>query len=106
LEVDGAAVDHADVGSGVHDGGGAGERAGGEQIVGREQHGVFGGGPPDQALVVGGDVAVVGLVAAEADAAIGGGELAGDRGGVVGGGVVDDEDAHLDAGLGEDAVHA
>src|SRR6185369_11241651 len=59
-EAEELAVGHDDVGIRIHHGGGAGERAGGRQIVGGEQQEIVVARPGD-AFVVRGDVSFIGL---------------------------------------------
>jgi len=92
---------------GVQERGGPGQGARDEPVVGGEQGHVVAVGPLEEAFVVRGDVALVGLVDVDLDPRIGGGQLAGDVRRVVGRGVVDDEHPEVDAGvLVQDAAHA
>src|SRR5512132_1965706 len=103
--VEGPAVHHADARVGLHDAGGPAQRPGRQQVVGRDQHDVVAVGP-GQALVVGGDVALVDLVPADGDPGLVGRQAGGHRRGVVGRAVVDDQHRHVHALLVEDAAQA
>ncbi len=99
LEVDRVAVDEADLRVGVQQPDRPGQRAGGEPVVGREQHGVVAVGPLQQAFVVGGDVPLVDRMDPDLDPGIAGGQLQRGLGRVVGRAVVDDQDPDVDARL-------
>lgn len=99
LEAQGTAVGEPRLRMGVEERGGADQCAGDQAVVGGEQCYVVTVGPLQQALVVGGDVALVGLVDADLDPRVGGRQFARGLRRVVGRGVVDDEDPDVDAVL-------